>query len=103
MTSFYDNYDYYKKMLELQEKLRKSSIKIKYEPIILKLRLLHMFINDCYSEEERIRLEERFKILVQESRNRRNWQIAVIIDFIFVLRNNNTIEFQRLCIDLEAT
>ncbi|KAK9304347.1 hypothetical protein QLX08_004321 [Tetragonisca angustula] len=45
MTSFYDNYDYYKKMLELQEKLRKS-------------------------EEERIRLEERFKILVQESRNR---------------------------------
>lgn len=23
MTSFYDNYDYYKKMLELQEKLRK--------------------------------------------------------------------------------
>ncbi|XP_017754522.1 PREDICTED: protein PFC0760c-like [Eufriesea mexicana] len=45
MTSFYDNYDYYKKMLELQEKLRKS-------------------------EEERIRLEERFKILIQESRNR---------------------------------
>ncbi|CAK9822231.1 hypothetical protein ANTRET_LOCUS807 [Anthophora retusa] len=45
MTSFYDSYDYYKKMLELQEKLRKS-------------------------EEERIRLEERFKILVQESRNR---------------------------------
>ncbi|KOC62058.1 hypothetical protein WH47_01850 [Habropoda laboriosa] len=45
MTSFYDSYDYYKKMLDLQEKLRKS-------------------------EEERIRLEERFKILVQESRNR---------------------------------
>ncbi|XP_076164622.1 uncharacterized protein LOC143145283 [Ptiloglossa arizonensis] len=45
MTSFYDSHDYYKKMLELQEKLRKS-------------------------EEERIRLDERFKILVQESRNR---------------------------------
>lgn len=29
-----------------------------------------MFPNNCYSEEERIRLEERFKILVQESRNR---------------------------------
>ncbi|XP_076297475.1 uncharacterized protein LOC143217284 isoform X2 [Lasioglossum baleicum] len=45
MTSFYDSHDYYKKMLELQEKLRKS-------------------------EEERIRLEERFKVLLQESRNR---------------------------------
>ncbi|XP_033360361.1 reticulocyte-binding protein 2 homolog a-like isoform X2 [Bombus vosnesenskii] len=31
---------------------------------------LYMFVNNCYSEEERIRLEERFKILVQESRNR---------------------------------
>ncbi|XP_031838429.2 uncharacterized protein LOC116429533 [Nomia melanderi] len=47
MTSFYDSRDYYKKMLELQEKLRKS-------------------------EEERIRLEERFKVLLQESRNRHN-------------------------------
>ena len=45
MTSFYDSYDYYKKMLQLQERLRKS-------------------------EEERIRLEERFKTLMQESRNR---------------------------------
>ena len=45
MTSFYEGHDYYKRMLELQEKLRRS-------------------------EEERIRLEERFKVLVQESRNR---------------------------------
>ncbi|KAK2587511.1 hypothetical protein KPH14_003208 [Odynerus spinipes] len=45
MTSLCDARDYYKKMLELQGKLRKS-------------------------EEERIRLEERFNLLVQESRNR---------------------------------
>ncbi|XP_043256261.1 reticulocyte-binding protein 2 homolog a [Colletes gigas] len=45
MTSFYNGYNYHKKMLELQEKLRKS-------------------------EERRIRLDERFKVLVQESRNR---------------------------------
>ncbi|XP_015109117.1 interleukin enhancer-binding factor 3 [Diachasma alloeum] len=45
MTPLFDNQEYYKKMLELQEKLRKS-------------------------EEERIRLEERFNLLEQESRIR---------------------------------
>ncbi|XP_011306570.1 midasin-like [Fopius arisanus] len=45
MTPLFDSQDYYKKMLELQEKLRKS-------------------------EEERIRLEERFNHLEQESRTR---------------------------------
>ncbi|KAF7381426.1 hypothetical protein HZH66_013820 [Vespula vulgaris] len=51
MTSLYDAHDYYKKMLELQGKLRKS-------------------------EEERIRLEERFNLLVQESRNRHDTCIS---------------------------
>ncbi|XP_014612398.1 PREDICTED: extracellular matrix-binding protein EbhA-like isoform X1 [Polistes canadensis] len=51
MTSLCDAHDYYKKMLELQSKLRKS-------------------------EEERIRLEERFNLLVQESRNRRDTCIS---------------------------
>ncbi|KAI4485618.1 hypothetical protein M0802_012680 [Mischocyttarus mexicanus] len=51
MTSLCDAHDYYKKMLELQGKLRKS-------------------------EEERIRLEERFNLLVQESRNRRDTCIS---------------------------
>ncbi|KAL2730964.1 protein PFC0760c-like isoform X1 [Vespula squamosa] len=51
MTSLYDAHDYYKKMLELQSKLRKS-------------------------EEERIRLEERFNLLVQESRNRHDTCIS---------------------------
>ncbi|XP_011135179.1 uncharacterized protein LOC105180669 [Harpegnathos saltator] len=45
MAPLYDGHDYYKKMFELQEKLRKS-------------------------EEERIRLEERFNVLARESRNR---------------------------------
>ncbi|XP_012231386.2 titin homolog [Linepithema humile] len=45
MAPLYDNHDYYKRMFELQEKLRKS-------------------------EEDRIRLEERFNVLVRESRNR---------------------------------
>ncbi|XP_012273398.1 uncharacterized protein LOC105695923 [Orussus abietinus] len=45
MTPFRDGQDYYKKMLELQERLRKS-------------------------EEEKIRLEQRFNLLVQDSRNR---------------------------------
>lgn len=45
---------------------------VRYEHIIFKSidKSLYMFVNNCYSEEERIRLEERFKILVQESRNR---------------------------------
>ncbi|XP_046835963.1 putative uncharacterized protein DDB_G0282133 isoform X1 [Vespa crabro] len=51
MTSLHDVHDYYKKMLELQGKLRKS-------------------------EEERIRLEERFNLLVQESRNRHDTCIS---------------------------
>ncbi|XP_051154233.1 uncharacterized protein LOC127277284 [Leptopilina boulardi] len=42
---YYDKQDFYKGMLDIQEKLRKS-------------------------EEERIRLEERFKLLIQESQNR---------------------------------
>ncbi|KYN14037.1 hypothetical protein ALC57_13621 [Trachymyrmex cornetzi] len=45
MAPLYDGHDYYKRMFELQEKLRKS-------------------------EEERIRLEERFTMLMRESRNR---------------------------------
>ncbi|XP_020283952.1 uncharacterized protein LOC109854842 [Pseudomyrmex gracilis] len=45
MASLYGGHDYYRKMFELQEKLRKS-------------------------EEERIRLEERFNVLVRDSRNR---------------------------------
>ncbi|RLU23281.1 hypothetical protein DMN91_003484 [Ooceraea biroi] len=45
MALLYDGHDYYKKMFELQEKLRKS-------------------------EEERIRLEERFNVLVRESGTR---------------------------------
>ncbi|XP_063991643.1 uncharacterized protein LOC135170062 [Diachasmimorpha longicaudata] len=45
MTPLFDSQGYYKKMLELQEKLRKS-------------------------EEDRIRLEERFNLLEQESRIR---------------------------------
>ncbi|XP_046601486.1 uncharacterized protein LOC107221050 isoform X2 [Neodiprion lecontei] len=46
MTPFYDSQDFYKKMIELQERLRKS-------------------------EEERMKLEERFNLLSQDSRNRR--------------------------------
>ncbi|XP_011163767.1 uncharacterized protein LOC105198658 isoform X2 [Solenopsis invicta] len=45
MAPLYDGHDYYKRMFELQEKLRKS-------------------------EEERIRLEERFNVLMRDSRNR---------------------------------
>ncbi|XP_014473397.1 PREDICTED: uncharacterized protein LOC106743743 isoform X1 [Dinoponera quadriceps] len=45
MAPLYDGHDYYRKMFELQEKLRKS-------------------------EEDRIRLEERFNVLARESRNR---------------------------------
>ncbi|XP_011864554.1 PREDICTED: uncharacterized protein LOC105560234 [Vollenhovia emeryi] len=45
MAPLYDGHDYYKRMFELQEKLRKS-------------------------EEERIRLEERFNVLMRESRSR---------------------------------
>ncbi|XP_029158106.1 LOW QUALITY PROTEIN: uncharacterized protein LOC114930511 [Nylanderia fulva] len=47
MAPLYDGNNYYKRMFELQEKLRKS-------------------------EEERIRLEERFNVLVRESHNRHN-------------------------------
>ncbi|XP_046750915.1 uncharacterized protein LOC124414071 isoform X2 [Diprion similis] len=46
MTPFYDSQDFYKKMIELQERLRKS-------------------------EEEKMKLEERFNLLSQDSRNRR--------------------------------
>lgn len=45
MAPLYDGHDYYKRMFELQEKLRKS-------------------------EEDRIRLEERFNVLMRDSRNR---------------------------------
>ncbi|XP_048511383.1 uncharacterized protein LOC105687280 isoform X2 [Athalia rosae] len=46
MTSFHETQDFYKKMLELQERLRKS-------------------------EDERMKLEERFNQLSQESKSRR--------------------------------
>ncbi|EGI70279.1 hypothetical protein G5I_01038 [Acromyrmex echinatior] len=48
MAPLYDGHDYYKRMFELQEKLRKRQV----------------------YEEERIRLEERFTMLMRESRNR---------------------------------